>query len=51
MFQMGIHEIFDMNTADLLGICPQYLYVSQMIQKAEIEVNEQGTVATAASGI
>lgn len=48
--QMGITEIFDPDVADLLGIYPEYLYVSRIIQKAEIEVNEEGTVAAAAAG-
>lgn len=47
---MGITDIFDDQKADLLGIFPHYLYVSHFVQKAEIEVNEEGTVAIAASG-
>lgn len=47
---MEINEIFDPDVADLLGINPEYLYVSRVIQKAEIEVNEEGTVASAAAG-
>ncbi|KAF2882755.1 hypothetical protein ILUMI_23419 [Ignelater luminosus] len=48
--QMGIKDVFNAETADLLGIFPHYLYVSRVIQQAKIEVNEEGTVATAAAG-
>lgn len=47
---MGIQDLFNEAKADLLGIFPHYLHVSRLIQRAEIEVNEQGTVATAAAG-
>lgn len=44
---MGIKDIFDADAADLLGIFPHYLYVSRLVQRAEIEVDEEGTVASA----
>lgn len=47
---MGIKDVFDINKADLLDMFDQYLFLSRMIQRAEIEVNEEGTVATAAAG-
>lgn len=47
---MGIKDIFDEDRANLLGIFPHYLYVSKLIQRAEIEVNEEGTVASALAG-
>lgn len=47
---MGIKDLFDYSKANLLGMFPHYLYVSRIIQKAEIEVNEEGTVASAAAG-
>lgn len=47
---MGLTEIFDSQKADLLGIAPHYLFVSNLLQKAEIVVNEEGTVAAAAAG-
>lgn len=47
--QMGIQDIFDSQKADLLGMFKHYLYISRLIQKAEIEVNEEGTVASAAA--
>lgn len=39
-----------MNEANLLNLSFNYLYVSRILQKAFIEVDEEGTVATAASG-
>lgn len=47
---MGIKDIFNEDLADLLGIFPQYLYVSRLVQRAEIEVDEEGTVASALAG-
>ncbi|XP_050314184.1 serine protease inhibitor 77Ba-like [Anthonomus grandis grandis] len=47
---MGITDVFDPQKANLLGMFSHYLYLSRVIQRAEIEVNEEGTVASAASG-
>ncbi|XP_022914930.1 serine protease inhibitor 77Ba-like [Onthophagus taurus] len=47
---MGIRDVFNEDTANLLGIFPHYVHLSRVIQKAHIEVDEEGTVATAASG-
>ena len=51
--QMGINHLFDPETADLSGIfetvVPQ-LHVSKVIQKAVIEINEEGAEAAAATG-
>lgn len=47
---MGIRDLFNDRTANLLGIFPHYLYVSKLVQRAEIDVNEEGTVAAAAAG-
>lgn len=47
---MGIEDVFDEELADLLGIFPHYLYLSRIIQRAEIEVDEEGTVASALAG-
>lgn len=49
-FQMGIKDVFDLSRADLLGMFNQYLYLSRFIQRAEIEVDEKGTIASAAAG-
>ncbi|XP_030762335.1 serine protease inhibitor 77Ba [Sitophilus oryzae] len=50
LHDMGIRDLFDSQQADLLGMFDQYLYVSRIIQKAEIELDEEGTVASAAGG-
>jgi len=48
--KMGIKDVFNQDAANLLGIFPHYLYVSMLVQRAEIEVSEEGTVASAAAG-
>jgi serpin B len=48
---MGMRDVFSPNTANLSGIDGrQDLYVSLAVQKAMVEVDEQGTVAAAATG-
>lgn len=47
---MGLPDLFDPTKADLSGIDGQKdLYVSTVVQEAVIEVDEQGTVAAAAT--
>lgn len=48
--QMGLVDIFDANKADLKGIAKYGPYLSRIIHKAKIEVNEEGTVAAAITG-
>ncbi|ENN74325.1 serine protease inhibitor 77Ba [Dendroctonus ponderosae] len=48
--KMGIRDVFNPQKANLLGMYSHYLYISRVIQKAEIEVDEEGTVASAAAG-
>uniref|UniRef100_A0A2A4K719 Serpin domain-containing protein n=1 Tax=Heliothis virescens TaxID=7102 RepID=A0A2A4K719_HELVI len=45
----GIHSIFDRTKAKLPGIADNPLYVTSSIQNVDIEVNEEGTVAAAAT--
>ncbi|MBQ8991260.1 MAG: serpin family protein [Prevotella sp.] len=47
--KLGAPSIFDPNKADLSKICGNFknLYVSKMLQKATIDVNEKGTEAVA----
>lgn len=48
--QMGLVDIFDANKANLSGIAKYSPYLSRIIHKAKIEVNEEGTVAAAVTG-
>lgn len=45
--QLGLTSVFEFSRADLSGIAapPPPLYVSNFIQKGELEVNERGTTA------
>lgn len=47
--QMGLRDVFDERFADLSKISKHSTYVSQFIQKAVIDVNENGTIAAAAN--
>ncbi|CAK1589862.1 unnamed protein product [Parnassius mnemosyne] len=46
---MGLRTIFDGNQAQFPDISDYPLFISNLIQKADIEVTEEGTVASAAS--
>lgn len=48
--QMGLVDIFDANKANLSKISKNSIYLSRIIHKSLIQVNEVGTVATAATG-
>ncbi|KRT79825.1 hypothetical protein AMK59_7058 [Oryctes borbonicus] len=50
LYEMGIHDLFNADRANLLGMFNHYLYVSRILQRAEIQVDEEGTVASAATG-
>lgn len=47
---MGILDVFDPYYANLRKISNENFFLSRVIHKAEIEVTEEGTVASAASG-
>lgn len=48
--QMGLTDIFNVKKANLSNISKHPIYLSRIIHKATIDVNEVGTVATAATG-
>ena len=49
---MGMTDLFDASKADLSGMDPSKMtYVSNIIHKACVEVNEEGTVAVAATAV
>lgn len=47
--RMGLYDLFDVKRANLSKISQRGTFVSQFVQKAVIEVDENGTVAAAAS--
>jgi serpin B len=53
LIALGIKDAFDQTRADLTGISPSAvttrLFVSKSLQKAKIEVDEEGTIAAAAT--
>lgn len=49
LVDMGLKTMFDMNQAKFADISDYSLYISNFIQKATIEVNEEGAEASAAS--
>ena len=49
--KMGAEEMFIPGKANLTGITAEPLFVSKVVHKAFVEVNEEGTEAAAATGI
>lgn len=48
--QMGLTDIFNVKKSNLTKISKHPIYLSRIIHKATIDVNEVGTVASAATG-
>ncbi|OGN80734.1 MAG: hypothetical protein A2X23_01690 [Chloroflexi bacterium GWC2_73_18] len=48
---LGISDLFDPDAADLTGIAPGGLFVSDAIQQANVTVDEAGTEAAAATAV
>uniref|UniRef100_A0A8C3SR55 Serpin family B member 11 n=1 Tax=Chelydra serpentina TaxID=8475 RepID=A0A8C3SR55_CHESE len=49
--EMGMIDVFKQSKADLSGMAPsRRLFLSKVVHKAYVEVNEEGTLAAAATG-
>ena len=48
---MGMEQLFHRNKADLTGITEQQVAISEMMHKAAIDVDEEGTEASAANSV
>ena len=45
--QLGINKVFDRTSAEIPNMCNELVYISNMLQKARIKVNESGSEAAA----
>lgn len=50
LMNMGVHDLFNAQLANLRKMSPRSLYLSKLFHKSTIEVTEEGTVAAAVSG-
>ncbi|XP_069685401.1 serine protease inhibitor 77Ba-like [Periplaneta americana] len=48
--KLGIHDVFNDAKADLSGISPHNIHLHKLIHKAEVVIDEEGTVASSATG-
>jgi len=52
LYDMGVREAFSIESSDFSGMDPaDMLYVQSIVQKAIVEVDEQGTEAAAATAM
>ncbi len=49
LISMGMEDVFDGQKVNLSGMSPNNMLVSEVIHKAFVEVNEEGTEAAAAT--
>ena len=49
--QLGINKVFDQTSVEIPNMCNQLVYISNMLQKARIKVNESGSEAAAVTTV